>query len=74
MLRGHQVICALRDLSSAARVFDGQGITLLQAPVRIGPRQQAIASPRSFAEILHNAAYAVESELSGFAQGWRGFA
>ena len=72
VLRRHQVVCALRDLSSAARVFDRQGIVLLQAPVRVGPRQQAIASPRSFAEILHNAGYAVESELRGFAQGWRG--
>jgi hypothetical protein len=68
---GHRVVVALRDLSRAKGIFGQLDFELVQAPVQTRGVANPVASPLTFAHLLHNVGFGSESELWGLAQGWR---
>ncbi|MEX0678943.1 MAG: hypothetical protein WD063_17850 [Pirellulales bacterium] len=69
-VRGHRVALALRDLSRAKAIFQGQNIEYWQAPCKTRATRQ-IASTLSFAHILYDAGYCDLDELAGMCEAWR---
>ncbi len=69
--RGHDVYFAMRDLKFAQEVFGGTSVVCLQAPFKIEPPSEPIATPRSLAHILHNVGFATHMELGGLVAAWR---
>lgn len=68
--RGHQVVVALRDLSSAKMVFGDTGITWLQAPIKVSKGIKQFEIMRTFAHVLGNTAFSDINEASGLLQAW----
>lgn len=70
--RGHRVVAVLKDLSKAKKFFSDLPIEFLQAPVRTAIREDGIASPRTFAHVMHNCGFNDFDELFAMASAWRG--
>ena len=68
--RGHELHFAMRDLSQAA-AFGVLPVKLYQAPTLVSSPANRIATPISFAEILHNIGFAQSRLLKAMAQAWR---
>src|SRR5687768_13672314 len=68
---GHRVIVALRDVSRAKRIFENLHVELVQAPVLTRAAANPVASPMTFAHLLHNVGFGNEGELWGLVQAWR---
>lgn len=69
--RGHRVFAALRDLSSAARMFAGTEVSFLQAPFRSRRGGVVINPLRTFPHILLCNGFADPGELQAMADAWR---
>ncbi|HYH41208.1 MAG TPA: UDP-glucuronosyltransferase, partial [Burkholderiales bacterium] len=69
--RGHEVLLALRDVSNADAVLDGQDFLVFQAPVRLHPVNGLREPPLSYAEILFRFGYLSVSGLTGLVRTWR---
>ena len=68
--RGHEVIFALRDLSSAEFVLGRHGFLLLQAPIWIQKVSGLPEPPLNYAEILHRFGFLDKSGLMGMVKAW----
>lgn len=68
--RGHRVVAALRDLSSARQFLADPAVELLQAPFKHG-RMRDIEPTCTFAQILHNCGFGDGRELATLAEAWR---
>ena len=67
---GHEVVFALRDLSSAEVVIGKHGFPLLQAPIWIQRVSGLPIPPLNYAEILHGFGFLDESGLMGMVKAW----
>jgi UDP:flavonoid glycosyltransferase YjiC (YdhE family) len=68
--RSHEVIFALRDLSSAEIVLGRHGFSLLQAPIWIQKVSGLPEPPLNYAEILHRFGFLDKSGLMGMVKAW----
>lgn len=66
--RGHQVVCAMRDLPAAARPLGGSGIPLLQAPLWV--HASALPPSLNYAELLQRCGYLETSAVHALVRGW----
>lgn len=69
--RGHQIVLALKDLSSAHLVFGESGVQYLQAPVRPIHDTRERVKTYTFAHLLHNIGYSDTSMMCGLVKAWR---
>jgi len=69
--KGHEVAFSLRDLRLAEISLGAEDFAYFQAPVMLGTAENEIASPYTFAQILHNVGYGNLRLLTGLAKGWR---
>ena len=68
--RGHRVIAALRDLSSAHEMLGGANVEYLQAPFK-HQKMRLIEPTCTFAQVLHNCGFSAVEELATLAGAWR---
>lgn len=68
---GHEVLFAIRDLSSAERFFGARGLSFVQAPFRLGEVKKPIAEGRTYADIIHNSGFDDGAILMGHVRAWR---
>jgi hypothetical protein len=66
----HDILFATRSLSSAAKVFDGRAVTLMQAPLRMEGLKEGVHSPRSYLHVLKNQGFADPDGLKGRFNAW----
>jgi UDP:flavonoid glycosyltransferase YjiC (YdhE family) len=73
LARGHQVTLAVRDISSAAMVFNGMEneMRIMQAPVCPKTYSGLVDPPLNFAEILMRFGYLDTPMLKALLLGWR---
>ena len=67
--RGHEVVCALKDLSRAHQFFEGKPVKLLQSPIWL-PRLKEPFATHSFAEILSYKGYQSPQTLKSLVRTW----
>lgn len=67
---GHEVVFALRDLSSAEIIIGKHGFPLLQAPIWIQRVSGLPEPPLNYAEILHRCGFLDKSGLIGMVKAW----
>lgn len=68
--RGHTLHLAMRDLS-LARFIKHFNVRLWQSPFKNSRAKQAVAEPRTFADILFNCGFGSEDELLGLVRAWQ---
>lgn len=71
LARGHQVTLAARDIGSAATIFNGLPLRIVQAPVCLKSYGGLAEPPLNFAEILMRFGYLDAPMLKALLQGWR---
>jgi UDP-N-acetylglucosamine:LPS N-acetylglucosamine transferase len=69
--RGYRLFMAVRDLSRVGSLFEGEGVSFLQAPVKMVKPRGGIALPRTFAHILCNNGFQEYDELRALCEAWR---
>ena len=69
--KGHRLFAALRDVARAKGLSPDGTIPCFQAPGRLNPPQDRIASPATFAHILHNVGFNQREELQPCVDSWR---
>ena len=69
--RGHTVHLAVKDIGTAARLFQHLDVHYHQAPWKYSPSRQPKQPARTFAHILHNTGWETFEELSATAGAWR---
>jgi UDP:flavonoid glycosyltransferase YjiC (YdhE family) len=70
---GHEVVFALRDLSSAEIILGKHGFQLLQAPIWIREVAGLPEPPLNYAEILQRFGFLNKPGLTGMVKAWRNF-
>jgi UDP:flavonoid glycosyltransferase YjiC (YdhE family) len=69
--RGHTVYVAARDLSAARHVFGSLPVHYLAAAYMSSRMPNAVALPRTFADILHNTGFGDQETLEAITSAWR---
>ncbi len=69
--RGHQVTLAARDINTAAMIFNGLPVLVVQAPLCQKTYGGLADPPLSFSEILMRFGYLDVTMLKALLQGWR---
>ena len=67
---GHEVQCALRDLSHAERVLGGKFV-FHQAPTQVLPVKARLQNPMTFADTLINLGYGNPQSVTARVRAWR---
>jgi UDP:flavonoid glycosyltransferase YjiC (YdhE family) len=71
LARGHQLTLAARDTGSAAMVFSGLPVQIVQAPLCVKTYNGLADPPLNFSEILMRFGYLDSAMLKGLLLGWR---
>lgn len=72
LARGHQLTLAVRDINSAAMVFNGSPVRIVPAPVCAKQYGRLADPPLNFSEILMRYGYVDSPMLAALLRGWRG--
>jgi hypothetical protein len=68
--RGHEVVCAVRDLRSAQAFLGRHGIEAHQAPIWLHA-PPSLPSPVNYSEMLFEVGYLDSRSLMGMVRGWQ---
>ena len=68
--RGHEVVCAVRDLRSAQTFLGRHGFEAHQAPIWLHP-PPGLPEPMNYSEMLFEVGYLDARGLMGMVRGWR---
>ena len=67
--RGHQLFIALKDFSSALKVFDAAKFHLLPCPAFSG-KSKNNGKASTFAQVMHNVGFGTSSVLEPLVNSW----